>query len=351
MAKEDILEINFEGIKFKNPFWVGSGPTSSNSDKIISAIKAGWGGVVIKTIGDSMVRKGVRPMYAAMRDKNKELMEFENIELITEDNLETWDKYIKTINNEIPEAPIIFSIMGSSDISEWSKLARWSEDRGANLIELNFGCPHGEPERGSGAYISQHPDLVYEYTKEVVTSVGIPVISKLSPNVTEITDIAKNAEKAGAKAVSAINTVSCLMGVDIEREMLFPPVFGYTTYGGLSGPGVKPIGLKAVSSIYNNTKLTISGIGGISNFSNAIEYIMCGATSVQVCTDTIMNGFNNIKDWKMSTIDYLKRHNYGSIEDIRGKIAGKIKEYSYLENLISDRSSIDDEIKKIRDVR
>ncbi|MFG1389861.1 NAD-dependent dihydropyrimidine dehydrogenase subunit PreA [Acidiplasma aeolicum] len=350
MQENDSLEIDFDGVKFKNPFWVGSGPTSGTADKIIQALKAGWGGVVIKTVGDSIVRKGVRPMYAAMRDQNKDLVVFENIELITEDNLETWDRYIRTVYHEIPDAPIIFSIMGSADISEWAKLARWSEDRGANLIELNFGCPHGEPEKRSGAYISQHPDLVYEYTKEVVQSVGVPVIAKLSPNVTEITEIAKNAERAGAKAVSAINTVSCLMGVDIEREMLFPPVFGYTTYGGLSGPGVKPIGLKAVSSIYNNTKLTISGIGGISNWTNAVEYIMCGATSVQVVTDTIMHGFNQIKEWTSSMADYLKRHNYDSLDDIRGKLAGKIKEYSYLENLISERDSIDDELRKIREV-
>ncbi len=343
------LEIDFEGVKFKNPFWIGSGPTSGTGDKIVQALKAGWGGVVIKTVGDSIVRKGVRPMYAAMRNSNKDLVVFENIELITEDNLETWDKYIKMVNREIPNAPIVFSIMWSSDISEWSKLARWSEDHGANLIELNFGCPHGEPEKRSGAYISQHPDLVYDYTKEVVQSVGVPVISKLSPNVTDITEIAKNAERAGAKAVSAINTVSCLMGMDIEREMLSPPVFGYTTYGGLSGPGVKPIGLRAVSSISKNTKLTISGIGGISSWQNAIEYIMCGATSVQVVTDTVMHGFNQIKSWTEGMEDYLKRHNYGSLEEIKGKVVPNIREYSYLETLIAERDSIDDEMKKIRE--
>ncbi len=343
------LEIEFEGVKFKNPFWVGSGPTSGTADKIVQALKAGWGGVVIKTVGDSIVRKGVRPMYAAMRNSNKDLVVFENIELITEDNLETWDKYIKIVNREVPNAPIVFSIMGSSDISEWSKLARWAEDHGANLIELNFGCPHGEPEKRSGAYISQHPDLVYDYTKEVVQSVGVPIMSKLSPNVTDVTEIAKNAERAGAKAVSTINTVSCLMGIDIEREMLSPPVFGYTTYGGLSGPGVKPIGLRAVSSIFKNTKLTISGIGGISSWQNAIEYIMCGATSVQVVTDTIMHGFNQVKSWTESMEDYLKRHNYGSLEEIKGKVVPNIREYSYLETLIAERDSIDDELKKIRE--
>ena len=111
-----------------------------------------------------------------------------------------------------------------------------------------------------------------------------------------------------------------MMGIDIEREMLLPPVHGFTTYGGLSGPAVKPIGLRAVSSIYKNTDLTISGIGGIENWKNAIEYIMCGATSVQVVTDTVLNGFNQIKEWTSSMEDYLKRHNYSSLEDIKGKV-------------------------------
>lgn len=343
------LEIEFEGVKFKNPFWVGSGPTSGTADKIVQAIKAGWGGVVIKTIGDTIVRKGVRPMYAAMRGENKELKVFENIELITEDNLETWDKYIKMVNREVPNAPIIFSIMGSSDISEWSKLARWAEDHGANLIELNFGCPHGEPEKRSGAYISQHPDLVYDYTKEVVQSIGVPVISKLSPNVTDIAEIAKKAEAAGAKAVSAINTVSCMMGIDIERKRLLPPVYGYTTYGGMSGPGVRPMGLRAVSSIYKNTHLTISGIGGVSDWRNAVEYIMCGATSVQVVTDTVLNGYNQVKGWTEGMEDYMKRHNYESLDDIRGSVVENIREYSFLETMIKERDTIDDEMKKIRE--
>ena len=215
-------------------------------------------------------------------------------------------------------------------------------------IELNLGCSHGESEGHSETYISQHPDLVHNYTKEVVQSVGIPVISQLSPNVADIAEIAKKAELAGAKAVSAINTVSCMMGIDIERERLLPPVNGYTTYGGMSGPGVRPMGLKAVSSIYKNTHLAISGIGGISGWENAVEYIMCGATSVQVVTDTVLNGYGHIREWTAKMEDYLKRHDYSSLDEIRGKIVDNIKEYSFLETLIKERSSIDDEMEKVR---
>lgn len=340
------LEIEFDGVRFENPFWVGSGPTTGTPDKILQALKAGWGSVVIKTVGDSIVRKSVRPMYAATRDGDK-LIDFQNLELITEDNLQTWDKYIKIIKRET-KVPVVFSIMGSDDVSEWVKLARWSEDRGAQLIELNFGCPHGEPEKKSGAYISQHPDLVYSYTKEVVQSVGSPVITKLSPNVTDIVEIAKNAERAGAKGITAINTVSGLIGIAIEKEMPLPFIQGYTAYGGLSGPGVKPIGLRAVSLISKNTSVPISGVGGISNWGNAVEYIMVGATSVQVVTHTVLHGFDFVRDWKQSMEDYLKRHGYSSLDEIRGKIVDKIKDYSFLENIVKERDTIDEELARAR---
>ena len=341
------LSVDFEGVRFDNPFWVGSGPTTGTPEKILHAIKAGWGSVVLKTIGDRIVRKGVRPMYSSLRN-NKELVMFENVELITEDPLETWDKYMKVIRAET-NVPLVASIMGDSDYNEWSKLARWAEDHGAAIVELNFGCPHGEPEKKSGAYISQHPDLVHSYTKEVVDSVGIPVISKLSPNVTDIAEIAKQAELAGAKGVTAINTVQGLMGVIIETETLLPPVSGYTTYGGLSGPGVKPMGLYAVSKIFNNTNFSISGVGGIGDWKNAVEYILLGATTVQVVTKTILDGFDYINDWKSSMLMWMTDHGYDSPADFRGKLCNRIKSYDFLETLMKQRTSIDYEMQKIRE--
>ncbi len=341
------LSIDFEGVKFDNPFWVGSGPTTGTPEKILHAIKAGWGSAVIKTVGDKIVRKGVRPMYSSLRS-NKELVIFENVELITEDPLVTWEKYMKQIKSET-DVPIVASIMGDADYAEWSKLAKWSEDHGADIVELNFGCPHGEPEKKSGAYISQHPELVHSYTKEVVDSVGIPVISKLSPNVTDIAEIAKQAELAGAKGVTAINTVQGLMGVIIETETLLPPISGYTTYGGLSGPGVKPMGLYAVSKIFNNTKFSISGVGGIQDWKNAVEYILLGATSVQVVTKTIMDGYDYIGDWKSSMLKWMTDHGYDNPADFKGKLCDRIKSYEFLETLMKQRTSIDDEMKKIRE--
>jgi len=342
------LSVNFNGVTFPNPFLVGSGPTTGNPQKIISAIRAGWGGVVVKTIGDSIVRKAVRPMYGAFR-KNKELIAFENLELITEDPLDVWDKYMRIIKSEIGKSsPIIVSIMGGPDCSEWVKLARWAEDRGADMLELNFGCPHGEPERKTGAFIGQHADLVYKYTKEVVSSVGIPVIVKLTPNVTEISEIAKEAEKAGAKGVTAINTVNGIIGVDIERAQPLSDVNGYSGYGGISGPAIKPIGLAAVSKIYSSTSLQISGVGGIFDWKDAVEYIMMGSTTVQSVTYTMIKGFEFISEWKKELESFMERKDYKAIEDMIGSVAKKIRPYEFLEKVTKRRTNVDEEMNIVR---
>jgi len=341
------LSVTFQGITFPNPFLVGSGPTTGNPPKIISAIRAGWGGVVVKTIGDSIVRKSVRPMYATIR-RNREIIAFENLELITEDPLEVWDKYLRVIKSEIGKsAPIIVSIMGGPDYSEWIRLARWAEDRGADMLELNFGCPHGEPEKRTGAFIGQHADLVQEYTKEVVSSVGIPVIAKLTPNITDIRETAKAAENAGAKAVTAINTVNGVIAVD--RAQPLPDINGYSGYGGISGPAVKPIGLAAVSKIYTSTSLQISGVGGIFDWRDAVEYIMMGATTVQSVTYTILKGFEFINEWKKELESFMERKGYRAIEDMRGLAAKKMTTYEVLEKVTKRRTSVDEEINTVRD--
>jgi len=340
------ISVNFGDVSFPNPFFVGSGPTSGNPIKIISAYRAGWGGIVLKTIGDSIVRKSVRPMYGTMR-KNKELIAFENLELITEDQLDTWDKYMKIIKSEV-KIPIIASIMGGSDFSEWVKLARWAEDKGAYMLELNFGCPHGEPERKTGAFIGQHPDLVYKYTKEVVSSVGIPIVVKLTPNVTEIKDIAKEAENAGAKAVTAINTVSGVIGIDIERGQPLPDINGYSGYGGISGPAIKPIGLAAVSKIFSSTSVEISGVGGIFDWKDAVEYMMMGAKTVQSVTYTMIRGFEFIEEWKKELYSFMERKGYSNLEDMIGIASKKMREYEFLEKVTKRRTNIDEEINVVR---
>ncbi|MUN29105.1 NAD-dependent dihydropyrimidine dehydrogenase subunit PreA [Sulfolobus metallicus DSM 6482 = JCM 9184] len=340
------ISVKIEDVTFKNPFLVGSGPTTGNPQKIISAYKAGWGGVVTKTIGDSVVRKSVRPMYGAMK-KGEQLIAFENLELITEETLETWDKFLREVKSET-KFPIVVSIMGGPDHGEWIRLARWAEDRGADMLELNFGCPHGEPEKKTGAFIGQHPDLVFSYTKEVTSTVGIPVLVKLTPNVTDITETASEARRGGAMGVTAINTVTGVIGVDIEKEQPLPEINGMSGYGGISGPAVKPIGLGAVSRINQSVKTWISGVGGITDWKDAVEYVMMGASTVQLVTYTMLRGFNFLGWWKKDLMSFMSRKGYSTIEEMVGRASRKMTNYETLESITRRRTDVDFEISQVK---
>jgi len=192
---------------------------------------------------------------------------------------------------------------------------------------MNVSCPHGEPEIKAGAFIGQHPELIERYTKVVVNSVGCPVIVKLTPNVTDIVVCAEAALKGGAKAVTAINTVLGINGVDIIRAIPYPNVEGFSTLGGHSGSAVKPIGLRMVTQIANSLgdKLLISGCGGISSWENAVEYIMLGATSTQVCTAVMIHGYEIVKKWITELERFMATHGYQNIGEMRGKSLDHIK--------------------------
>lgn len=172
--------------------------------------------------------------------------------------------------------------MAGMDPKEWQHLASQVAFAGVQAIELNFSCPHGMPERGLGAAIGGDADLVRTLTGYVRDAISIPLIVKLTPNVTDIVPIAQAAVEGGADMISAINTVQSLMGVDIETFEPAPSVAGYSTYGGYSGPGVKPIGLRVVSQVARSTNVPVIGIGGVSSFEDATEYLLVGASAVQV---------------------------------------------------------------------
>lgn len=179
------------------------------------------------------------------------------------------------------------------------------ENAGADAIELNFSCPHGMPERGVGAAIGQHADLVWELTHVVRGVVEIPLIVKLTPNVTDIIPIARAATEGGADILSAINSVQCLMGVNLDTLEPLPSVGGCSTYGGYSGPAIKPIGLRVVSQIAQELPVPIMGIGGISSWQDAADYIAVGASAVQVCTAVMWNGAGIIRDMTAGFSGYL----------------------------------------------
>lgn len=325
------LETTVGPLTLKNPFLLASGPPTASGEQIRRAFRLGWAGAVTKTIApDTMEIRDVSPRFAAWKDEIARLLGFENIELLSRKNESYWTAEIAATKNDYPDRVLIASIMASSDPGEWQELACTVQDAGADAIELNVSCPHGMPERGVGAAIGQHPDLVREVTRAVRKVATVPLIVKLTPNVTEIVPVAEAAVDAGADILSAINTVQCLMGIDLEALEPRPSVAGASTYGGYSGPAIKPVGLKMVSEIARELPVPIMGIGGISRWQDAAEYIAAGASAVQVCTAVMWEGAGIIRGMNEGLAGYLSRKRFAGVAALRGRALERIGTHAAL---------------------
>jgi dihydropyrimidine dehydrogenase (NAD+) subunit PreA len=311
------LEVSFAGARFRNPFIIASAPPAMDAAHIIRAAAAGWGGAVTKTITAAAIRD-VRPRMAAVREKG--VIGMTNIELISTLGLRQWvEEEIPAVKNNCPDDfVLIASIMAGPDPQEWANLASRVEAAGADMIELNVSCPHGMPEKGMGMSIGQDAELVEAVTKGAKKGSSLPVIVKLTPNVTDIGAMAAAAEAGGADAVAGINTVASIPSVDIERETPLPDVFGRSTSGGLSGAAIRPIALRCIADIKRKTGLPVSGIGGITDWRSAVEFLLMGASTLQLGTAVMFRGFGLIGELVDGLLAYMNRKGYERISDFRG---------------------------------
>lgn len=323
------LKVEFAGIEFSNPFILSSAPPAMDAEHIIRASEKGWGGAVTKTIGSEQVRD-IRPRLDAIHS-NKRAIAMENIELISTKSVDEWCKYIIKIKEKAPsDFVLIASIMGGKEPKDWGLLGKKVEEAGADMIELNISCPHGMPERGTGMFIGQNPELAHTVTYGVKQAVKIPVMVKLTPNVTDIGLIASAAEDGGADALSAINTVSAIIGVDVDTEVPLPSVQGFSTSGGLSGQSVRPIALRCISEIKKASKLPVSGIGGIDDWVSAVEFILMGASTLQLCTAVMLRGFGVIDGLKDGLLKYMEKKGYQKIDEFSGNALRHLRPYHEL---------------------
>lgn len=302
------LSVDFLGMKLKNPIIVAASPLSGNGSMIKKAIDAGAGAVVTQTIANE-VRQNVRPRIAANS------LGMQNIELYSNITLEEWEREIYYVKEK--DAIVIANILAHTP-SEMAYIAKKVERFGVDAIELGISIPHGE---GVELLISDMERL-YNLTKMAVDSVNIPVIVKFSPNVSNLTSLAKVVERAGASAISAIDTIRSILGVDIDRAKVMLP-----TYGGYSGEGIRPIALATVAGISQAVKIPVSGIGGIENYKNVLEFMMLGASTVQLCTSLIMNGYGRIGEILVDLENWLEEKGYSSLNDIRGQALKSLKSF------------------------
>lgn len=325
------LSINFAGIKSPNPFWLASAPPTNSGYQVQRAFEAGWGGAVWKTLGDPILNVSSR--FAAVSFNGQRVAGFNNIELITDRPLEVNLKEIYETKKRFPNHTIIASLMVEPQQDKWHEIVKRVQDVGVDGFELNFGCPHGMAERGMGAASGQVPELVEKQTFWVKEVAQVPVIVKLTPNITDITATARAAVEGGADAISMINTINSLAGVDLNTWNTIPHVGGMGAHGGYCGPAVKPIALNMVGECARNPHINIpiSGIGGISNWQDAAEFLLMGATGVQVCTAAMHHGFSIVEDMIDGLSNYLDEKGIASVMDIVGKTVPKYSDWGDLD--------------------
>ena len=324
------LAINMCGIKSPNPFWLASGPPTNCGEQIMRAFDAGWGGAVWKTLGDPIVNVSSR--LGSVDHAGNRMSGLNNIELITDRPLEANFKEIYAVKKKYPDHAVIVSLMVESR-EEWKEIVKMSIDAGADGLELNFGCPHGMCERGMGSSVGQEPKVLEKITSWVADASSIPVLVKLTPNVGDILDPGLAAVKGGADGLSLINTIKSIVGVDLDNFVPLPSVRNKSTNGGYCGPAVKPIALHMIAALARDpgVKIPISGIGGISTWRDAAEFIALGSTSVQVCTAVMHYGYRIVEDMIDGLSNYLDDKGMQSVNELIGKAVPNYTDWGNLD--------------------
>ena len=329
------LTTTFLGITSPNPFWLASAPPTDKEVNVRRAFEAGWGGVVWKTLGEEgpPVVNVNGPRYGAIYGGDRRLLGLNNIELITDRPLEQNLEEITRVKKDYPDRAIIVSLMVPCEEAAWKAILPKVEATGADGIELNFGCPHGMAERGMGAAVGQVPEYIEMVTRWCKENYSKPVIVKLTPNITDIRLPAEAAMRGGADAVSLINTINSVISVDLDTMAPEPTIDGKGSHGGYCGPAVKPIALNMVAEIARSPEtagLPISGIGGVTTWRDAAEFIALGCGNVQVCTAAMTYGFKVVEEMISGLSQWMDEKGHTSIDDFVGMAVPNVRDWQHL---------------------
>ncbi len=319
------LETTVNGLKLPNPFVIGSGPPGTNGNVIGKAFDEGWGAVICKTISlEADKVTNVQPRYARLRARDsKEIIGWENIELISDRSFDVWVEELKAVKDKYPDRILIASIMEEFNKDAWQEITERCQDLGVDAFELNFSCPHGLPERKMGAAMGENPEILEEVSGWVNEVSKVPVWAKLTPNVTHIEDQTRAAFRAECEGVAAINTIRSVLGVNLDTLRPEPSVEGYTTPGGYSSRAVMPIALRMCMEISKVIReefpdRTLSGIGGIETGEDAAQFILLGADTVQVCTGVMKFGYRMVADMCEQLLAFMEKHKFETLDDFKG---------------------------------
>lgn len=323
------VSVTFCGKKFRNPFMLSSSPVSNCADMIEKAFELGWAGVSFKTIAsDSAGIIHPSPRMYPYRCGNERLVGLQNVEQISDRKLSENLRDLQRLKKKFPDRVLMASIMGFST-DEWCMLAKACEDSGADMLELNFSCPHLSIE-GGGYKVGQEDGLVEKFTAAVKHSCKIPVVAKMTPNITDINGPAMSAKKGGADAISAINTIRSISEIGLDDYVSRPNVFGKGAISGYSGPAVKPIALRFIAEMAQNKALALplSAMGGIETWVDALEFLLVGATTLQVTTGIIHYGYQIVEDLVEGLSDYMAVKNIARVSELIGRALPNLTETS-----------------------
>ncbi|MDQ6764778.1 MAG: NAD-dependent dihydropyrimidine dehydrogenase subunit PreA [Verrucomicrobiota bacterium] len=342
------LATTVDGLKLPNPFVIGSGPPGTNLNVINKAFKEGWGAVIAKTVSlDAGKVVNVTPRYAKLyAGDGKEVIGWENIELISDRKFSIWLEEFKKIKDAYPEGILIASIMEEFSKDAWVEIVERCQEAGVDAFECNFSCPHGLPERKMGAAMGQVPEILSEVCGWVMSAAKKPVWAKMTPNVTRITDPSRASLRAGCQGLAAINTIRSVMGVNLETLRPEPTVEGFTTPGGYSSKAVRPIALRMVMEIATMIRAefpgrSLSGIGGVESGGDAAQFILLGADTVQVCTGVMKFGYECVKRMQEELLAFMEKHNFETLTDFKGKSLDYFTTHAELVRMQTERKAHD----------
>lgn len=340
------LTTHVDGLTLPNPFIIASGPPGTNLAVINRAFREGWGAVIAKTISlDASKVCNVTPRYAKLKSRDgKEVIGWENIELISDRPFEIWLDEFKRCKDENPDGVLFASIMEEYSKDAWVEIVQRCEAAGVDGFELNFSCPHGLPERKMGSAMGENPDILEEVCQWVAEATRKPVWAKMTPNVTHIEDPSRAALIGGSSGISAINTIRSIIGINLDSLRPEPSVEGYTTPGGYSSRAVKPIALRMVMEIARMIRSefpdrSLSGIGGIESGNDAAEFILLGADTVQVCTGVMKFGYKCVQQMCEELLAFMDKHGFETLDDFKGKSLEYFTTHAELVNKQTKRKS------------
>ena len=318
MVKKD-LSITFLGVKFPNPFCLSSSPVGNDYDMCKKAYDVGWGGIVFKTIGPkSYVINEVSPRFDALTKEAEPFVGFKNMEQIAEHSLEENLRDLARLKKEYPDKVLIASIMGN-DEETWEDLARKVTEAGADMIEMNLSCPQ-MTSHAMGSDVGANPELCKKYCQAVKRGSKLPMMAKMTPNITDMVPVAKACLEGGADGIAAINTIKSICNIDLDKKIGMPIVNGKSAISGYSGKAVKPVALRFIQQMRTAIpNLEVSGIGGCETWEDAAEFILVGAKTIQITTAIMQYGYRIVEDLCNGLMHYMEEQKVDHLEQLVGK--------------------------------